>query len=696
MADVFQTKIEFLKGVGPLKAALLGKELGVFSFGDMLQVFPFRYEDKSKIFKINELRTDTPNVKIRGKITHATLSGPPKKQRLNARFKDDTGEIELVWFKGVSFIQKTITVGAEYYIFGKATLFNGRFNMAHPELESFTETKSQNYLTPVYPSTERLKARFLDNRALVKIMQGVLRATVGSIKETLPEYLLKNYGFISKKEALISIHFPTDATLLNKARARLKFEELFWIQLKLLSERAIQREASAGHVFKSLTKVTQFYHQVLPFELTNAQKRVIKEIRSDVARGKQMNRLLQGDVGSGKTIVAFLCMLMAVDNAGQACIIAPTEILAEQHYVGLLAFCEQLGLRIELLTGSAKTQKRRDIDEGLRSGSIDILVGTHAILEDKVVFKDLKLAVIDEQHRFGVAQRAKLWAKNSVIHPHILVMTATPIPRTLAMTVYGDLDVSVIDELPAGRKPIHTVHKFETGRLRVNGMIAEQIQKGRQVYIVFPLIEESETLELKNLMDGYHDTVAAFPDYQVSIVHGRLTPAEKDSEMKRFIEHKTHIMVATTVIEVGVNVPNATVMVIENAERFGLAQLHQLRGRVGRGAEQSHCILVTGVKLSKEAKTRMETMVRTTNGFEIADVDLQLRGPGDMSGTQQSGVLDMKLANLAMDGAILSEARRVAERIMEKDPELEDPSNQVLKRELARGKSKRFDWGLIS
>lgn len=696
MADVFQTKIEFLKGVGPVRGALLGKELGVFTFGDMLQIFPFRYEDKSKIFKINELRTDTPNVKIRGKITHTTLSGPPKKQRLNARFKDDTGEIELVWFKGVSFIQKTITVGAEYYIFGKATLFNGRFNMAHPELESYSETKSQNYLTPVYPSTERLKARFLDNRALVKIMQGVLRATVGSIKETLPEYLLRNYGFISKKEALISIHFPTDATLLNKARARLKFEELFWIQLKLLSERSIQREAYAGHVFKSLTKVTQFYHEVLPFELTNAQKRVIKEIRSDVARGKQMNRLLQGDVGSGKTIVAFLCMLMAVDNAGQASIIAPTEILAEQHYVGLLAFCEQLGLRIELLTGSAKTQKRREIDEGLRSGSIDILVGTHAILEDKVVFKDLKLAVIDEQHRFGVAQRAKLWAKNAVIHPHILVMTATPIPRTLAMTVYGDLDVSVIDELPAGRKPIHTVHKFETGRLRVNGMIAEQIQKGRQVYIVFPLIEESETLDLKNLMDGYHDTVAAFPDYRVSIVHGRLTPAEKESEMKRFIEHKTQIMVATTVIEVGVNVPNATVMVIENAERFGLAQLHQLRGRVGRGAEQSHCILVTGVKLSKEAKTRMETMVRTTNGFEIADVDLQLRGPGDMSGTQQSGVLDMKLANLAMDGAILSEARKVAERIMEKDPHLEDPSNEVLKRELARGKSKTFDWGLIS
>lgn len=694
----FQTKIEFLKGVGPNKSAILGKEIGVFTYGDLLEYFPFRYEDKTQFYKINELRTDLQNVQIVGKIKNVSLSGPPNKQRLNAIFADDTGQIELVWFKGVKWIQKNIIIGGDYIIFGKPTTFSGRINISHPEIEPFkgSSVSDSSFLSPVYHSTERLKRGFLESKGISKLIKTLLPQALSHFQESLPPYLLKMYGLVTKRESMTNIHFPKDVTALNKATARLKFEELFYIQLKLLTDQKKTKQEFSGHIFKSLTRLKTFYENILPFDLTGAQKRVIKDIRADVLSGKQMNRLLQGDVGSGKTIVAFICMLMAVDNDAQSCLMAPTEILAEQHYEGLKEYCDALGLRLELLTGSSKTKKRRSIDDGLRSGEIDILVGTHALLEDKVVYKNLALCVIDEQHRFGVAQRARLWSKNENIRPHILVMTATPIPRTLAMTVYGDLDVSVIDELPAGRKPIQTIHKFESGRLRVQGLMNDELTKGRQVYVVFPLIEESEKLDLKNLMDGYHDVVDAFPEYHVSIVHGRLTPAEKENEMKRFVKKETQIMVATTVIEVGVNVPNATVMVIENAERFGLAQLHQLRGRVGRGGEQSHCVLVTGNKLSKDGKTRMETMVRTTNGFEIADVDLKLRGPGDLSGTQQSGVLDMKLANLALDGHILAEAREAASKILERDPFLNHELNFILKQNLGKMKKNRFDWSLIS
>lgn len=696
--NFFQTKIEFLKGVGPNKSAILGKEIGVFTYGDLLEYFPFRYEDKTQFYKIKELRTDLQNVQIAGKIRNVSLTGPPNKQRLNAIFADDTGQIELVWFKGVNWVKKNITIGAEYIIFGKPTVFSGRRSISHPEIEPFkgASVSESAFLSPVYHSTERLKRGFLESKGISKLIKTLLPQALNNFQESLPHYLLNMYGLVTKRESMENIHFPKDVTSLNKATARLKFEELFYIQLKLLTDQTKTKQEFSGHVFKSLTRLKTFYEDILPFDLTGAQKRVIKDIRKDVISGKQMNRLLQGDVGSGKTIVAFICMLMSVDNNAQSCLMAPTEILAEQHYEGLKEYCDALGLRLELLTGSSKTKKRRTIDEGLRSGEIDILVGTHALLEDKVIYKNLALCVIDEQHRFGVAQRARLWSKNKHIRPHILVMTATPIPRTLAMTVYGDLDVSVIDELPAGRKPIHTIHKFESGRLRVQGLMRDEIAKGRQVYVVFPLIEESEKLDLKNLMDGYHDVVNAFPDQHVSIVHGRLTPAEKESEMKRFVRGETQIMVATTVIEVGVNVPNATVMVIENAERFGLAQLHQLRGRVGRGGEQSHCVLVTGNKLSKDGKTRMETMVRTTNGFEIADVDLKLRGPGDLSGTQQSGVLDMKLANLALDGHILAEAREAASKILERDPFLDHELNFILKQNLSKMKQNRFDWSLIS
>jgi len=695
--NIFETKIEFLKGIGPDKAKILGKDFGIFTFGDFLEHFPYRYEDKTKFYNINELTTDLANVKVKGKIRNVALSGTPGKQRLNVLFEDHTGQMELVWFKGINWVQKIITIGKEYVVFGKPTVFKNRISISHPEIETVNgqNVEQQNYLTPVYHTSEVMKKRFLDSKAIAKSMKALLIQCRDHFTESLPSELLKTHGLIGKREAVFNIHFPKDTRAFNKANARLKFEELFFIQLKLLSEKSKVKQVFGGIKFKSLARLKDFYNNHLPFDLTNAQKRVIKEIRDDVVSGKQMNRLLQGDVGSGKTIVAFICMLMAVDNDAQSCLMAPTEILAEQHFAGLLPYCESLGLEIKLLTGSSKTAARREIDEGLRTGKINILVGTHALLEDKVVFKNLGLAVMDEQHRFGVAQRAKLWTKNTNVRPHILVMTATPIPRTLAMTVYGDLDVSIIDELPAGRKPIQTIHKYQSGRLRVQGMVKKELDKGRQAYIVYPLIEESEKLELKNLIDGYHDIVAAFPNYHVSIVHGRLTPQEKESEMKRFVAKETQIMVATTVIEVGVNVPNATVMVIENAERFGLAQLHQLRGRVGRGAEQSFCVLVTGNKLSKDGKTRMETMVRTTNGFEIADVDLRLRGPGDMSGTQQSGVLEMKLANLAMDGAVLAEARKAAEKLVDADPELNN--YPVLKNKLNSFKNtSKLDWSLIS
>lgn len=697
MASVFETKIEYIKGVGPQKAKILGKELGLFTYGDLIQYYPFRYEDRTRFYKLNEIRSDSSTLQIKGTIAHMGLVGPPRKQRLVAKFKDETGMTELVWFSGAKWIMSSLKVGPEYVIYGKPNIFRGSVSFPHPEIELFTPgSETKGYLHPVYHTTEILKRRFLDSKAISKIQRRVFEVIGNKIPETLPHHMLEHYGFMGKAQALGQIHFPKDQKNLDNATSRLKFEELFFVQLKLLGEREKRQASFPGMIFSEIPRVSEFYNNHLPFDLTGAQKRVIKEIRKDFASGKQMNRLLQGDVGSGKTIVAFICMLMAVDNNAQACLMAPTEILAHQHYQGLKEYAKALGLHIAILTGSTKKSERRILHEMLRSGDLHLLVGTHALLEDEVQFKNLGLCIIDEQHRFGVAQRARLWNKNKTIHPHILVMTATPIPRTLAMTVYGDLDVSVIDELPAGRKPIQTIHKFDSNRLRVFGFIGEEIKKGRQVYIVYPLIEESDTLDLKDLTDGYESVCRAFPDRHVSIVHGKMKSDVKDYEMQRFIKGETHIMVATTVIEVGVNVPNASVMVIENAERFGLAQLHQLRGRVGRGGEQSYCILMTGVKLSKEGKTRMETMVRTNNGFEIADVDLKLRGPGDLTGTQQSGVLDLLIADLATDGKILQEARAAAEKILDEDPQLALGKHSPLRAHISSLKKSTVNWGRIS
>ena len=696
MASIFDTSIEFLKGVGPQKAVMLNKDMGIFTFGDLLQHYPFRYEDRTQFYTVATLPNDA-SVQLRGVLTHFEMVGELRKQRLVAEFRDQTGKIELVWFKGAKWVLKSLKLNTEYVVYGKATSFNGKTTIAHPEINIYKPTNDQEgFLQPVYHTSETMKKKFLDSKAIAALQKNLLAQILTQIPETLPDYILKHYGLIDKQNAVLNIHHPKDHKLLGRARARMKFEELFYIQLKLFKEKGLRKNTFKGQIFKRVELLTTFYNDYLPFPLTGAQKKVIKEIRQDFISGKQMNRLLQGDVGSGKTIVAFIVMLMAIDNGTQSCLMAPTEILADQHYQGLKEFADILGVSIAKLTGSSKTAERRKIHEGLVSGDLKIIVGTHALLEDKVQFKNLGLSVIDEQHRFGVAQRSKLWNKNKSVFPHILVMTATPIPRTLAMTVYGDLDVSVIDEMPAGRKPIKTIHSYDSGRSRVFGFMREEIKKGRQVYVVYPLIEESEKLDLKDLTDGYESISRAFPDVPLSIVHGRMKPEDKDYEMKRFVKNETKIMVATTVIEVGVNVPNASMMIIENAERFGLAQLHQLRGRVGRGAEQSYCILMTDVKLSKEAKIRMETMVRTNNGFEIADVDLQLRGPGDMEGTQQSGVMDLLMADLAKDQEILKEARYCAENVIEKDPQLELLENRVLQQHIASLKKSVVNWGRIS
>ena len=696
--SIFNTKIEFLKGVGPQKAAILNKDIGIFTYGDVLQYYPFRYEDKTEFHKLNDVFSDEVNLQIKGKVRNITVTGPPRKQRLTASFYDETGEVELIWFRGVSWMVKFLKPNKDYTIYAKPNIFHGKVSFPHPEISEADDNESQGngFLQPVYHTSEVMKKRFLDSKAISKIVQKVLDLCVNDIHDPLPLYLTSKYKFVSKAEAIAQIHFPADQKNLDKTRSRLKFEELFFLQLKLFREKGLAKEEFKGLIFHRTTLLTEFYNNHLPFDLTGAQKRVVKEIRQDFVSGKQMNRLLQGDVGSGKTIVAFLCTLMAIDGKTQACFMAPTEILAGQHYQGLKDFMEILGLKIALLTGSTRKKAREVIHEELLSGQLNLIVGTHALLEDKVQFKQLGLAVIDEQHRFGVAQRSKLWAKNKGITPHILVMTATPIPRTLSMTVYGDLDVSVIDELPAGRKPIKTMHHKDAARSKVFGFLRKEIEKGRQAYIVYPLIEESEKLDLKHLEDGFESVSRSFPDYHISIVHGKMKPKDKEFEMQRFVKAETHIMVATTVIEVGVNVPNASIMIIENAERFGLAQLHQLRGRVGRGAEQSYCVLMSGQKLSKDGKTRMETMVRTNNGFEIADVDLNLRGPGDMSGTQQSGVLDLLLADLTKDQNILAEARQIAERIIERDPQLKEPVNQSLVEHLKRMKKSDINWAYIS
>ncbi len=704
---ILDTKIEFLKGVGPSRAELLQKELGIFTFGQLLEYYPFRYVDKSKIYTISEINSDQAYIQLKGKITALETIGEKQAKRMVAKFKDATGEIELVWFKGIKWLSSSVKVNQEYVVFGKPTVFNNKYNITHPEIELVDQSLAAKSvgLEGVYYSSEKLSNKGLSAKGIHKIQQNLIQQIKGSVQETLPIELLDKLNLLSKEEAVINAHAPKNEQILQKAIFRLKFEELFFLQLQLLQQKVIKTQTIKGFVFGEIGEhFNTFYNNYLSFELTNAQKRVIKEIRKDIGSGKHMNRLLQGDVGSGKTVIALLTMLIAIDNGFQTCLMAPTEILATQHYLGLKEMLKEMDISIELLTGSSKTAKRKEIHEKLQNGRLNILIGTHALLEDTVQFNNLGYVVVDEQHRFGVAQRAKLWAKNKVegrvgtIPPHILVMTATPIPRTLAMTFYGDLDVSVIDELPAGRKPIKTIHWYDSSRLRAFGLMEEEIKKGRQVYVVYPLIKESEKMDYKDLMDGFESISSSFPipQYQVSIVHGQMKPDAKEFEMQRFVKGETHIMVATTVIEVGVNVPNASVMIIESAERFGLAQLHQLRGRVGRGAEQSYCVLMSGNKLSSEGKLRLETMVRTNDGFEIAEVDLKLRGPGDIQGTQQSGLLNLKIADLAKDGQIVQLARNEAIEILKEDANLQLPKNTRLINALVQLKKTKVNWSRIS
>ncbi|HEY0670441.1 MAG TPA: ATP-dependent DNA helicase RecG [Sphingobacteriaceae bacterium] len=697
---ILNTPIAYLKGVGPQKADVLKKELNIHTYNDLLQHFPFRYIDRTRFYKISELHGDLPLVQTMGRVISKGIIGEKRSRRLSVVLKDDTGTLELVWFQGISWVDKSLQPGQVFIVFGKPNEFNGKLSMAHPELELY-DPKARKYgnltLQPVYSSTEKLKQFFLDTRGIQRLVWTLIEISLRDLKETLPDYVLLKHKLIARKTAIADIHFPADIYSLDAARYRLKFEELFFIQLKILKNKLLHNQKFKGAIFFEVgEKFNLFYHDKLPFELTGAQKRVLKDIRVDTQRGVQMNRLLQGDVGSGKTVVALMSMLLAIDNGYQTCIMAPTEILARQHFHSIIHLLGEDFITVDLLTGSTPKKKRKVIHQQLEEGSMQILIGTHALIEDAVQFKNLGLVVIDEQHRFGVEQRAKLWRKNAV-PPHILVMTATPIPRTLAMTLYGDLDVSVINELPAGRKPIKTLHLYESQRLRMFGFMREEIRKGRQIYIVYPLIKESEKLDLLHLEAGIEAISREFPlpDYRISIVHGKLSPADKEFEMQRFVKGETQIMVATTVIEVGVNVPNASVMIIENAERFGLSQLHQLRGRVGRGAEQSYCILMSGNKLTREARLRLDTMVKTNDGFEISEIDLQLRGPGDLGGTQQSGVLDLKLADLAHDQEILQKARESVIQIFEKDPELLSQENMLLN-EFLRQKHSGISWEKIS
>jgi len=698
--QILKTPVEYLKGIGSQRADVLKKDLEIFTYADLLQHYPFRYIDRTRFYKIRELNPDLPAIQILGRIVSKEIIGDKHVKRLVARFKDDTGSMELVWFQSIRWIDKIVQPGAVFIAFGKPTLFNGHFSISHPELEVYQPNAvSQGNLTlqPVYSSTEKLKQFNLDSKGIQRAQAALIDQVIRQVEETLPVYLMQKHELISRQKALYNIHFPENVEILREAQKRLKFEELFFIQLKLLRSKVLRTQKFKGSVFNNVgDNFNTFYSEKLPFELTVAQKRVIKEIRQDTQRGVQMNRLLQGDVGSGKTVVALMIMLLAIDNGFQACIMAPTEILAQQHYFSIKGLLGDDFVSVEILTGSTPKKARRGLHERLESGELNILVGTHALIEDAVQFQNLGLVVIDEQHRFGVEQRARLWRKN-IIPPHVLVMTATPIPRTLAMTLYGDLDISVIDELPAGRKPIKTVHLYHSQRLRMFGFMREEIAKGRQVYIVYPLIKESEKLDLLYLEAGIEAISIEFPlpEYRISIVHGKLAAKDKAAEMQRFVKGETQIMVATTVIEVGVNVPNASVMIIENAERFGLSQLHQLRGRVGRGAEQSFCILMSGMKLSSDAKIRLDTMVRTNDGFEIAEIDLQLRGPGNIEGTQQSGVLDLKLADLATDQQLLAEARKTVIQILEDDPELVNEDNCIL-RQYFETRSGGISWDKIS
>lgn len=696
MNNFLITPIEYLKGVGPQRAEVLKKELGIYTFQDLIEYYPFRYVDRSQHHKIRDLVGLDGFAQLQGRITQIMESGTGRSKRLTAKFEDETGMIDLVWFKGASWIKKSIEINKKIQIYGKPKLYANKWNIPHPEISS-VNTKEAGF-QPVYSSTERLNSMNLNTKGIEKIVRTLLKENAAKFEDLLPSAFREKYRLVPRDTAIRGVHLPKSEQQVQAARFRLKFEELFFLQMELLMRKKIAMQKSKGFVFEKVgNHFNTFYKQVLPFDLTGAQKRVLKEIRRDMNTGHHMNRLLQGDVGSGKTLVALLSMLIGIDNQFQAALMAPTEILAIQHFESISEFLESMDVKVALLTGSTKKKERVVLHEQLLNGEIDILIGTHALLEDTVQFKNLGVVVIDEQHRFGVAQRARMWKKNTT-PPHVLIMTATPIPRTLAMTFYGDLDVSVIDELPPGRKPITTMHKREANRLRVFGFMKEEIAKGRQVYIVYPLIHESETLDFNNLMDGYEAISRAFPlpNYHVSIVHGKMKPEDKEFEMNRFANGETQIMVATTVIEVGVNVPNASVMIIESAERFGLSQLHQLRGRVGRGAEKSYCILMTGDKISEDTKKRISTMVRTSDGFEISEVDLQLRGPGDLLGTQQSGLLDLKIANLSRDGQVVALAREAAKEILTEDPTLEKPEHVGIRSKLSSMLRSRPNWGKIA
>lgn len=696
--SILQTEIQFVPGIGPKRADILKKEINLFTVGDLLRWYPYRYIDRSRIYYIHEIDNSMAYIQLKGRITAFESFGEGRRRRLVAHFTDGTGFVDLIWFQGIRFIEGKYKVGQEYVLFGKPTLFNNKWNIAHPELDPFmNEADRPEGLMAMYSTTEKMKNHYLNSKAMQKIIENAF----GLVKEPLPETLssdvMKEARVMPFHDAIENIHFPKSAHLLRDAEFRLKFEELFYIQLNIVRYSAERKGKLNGFIFKKVgDHLNSFYRQKLPFPLTNAQKRVIKEIRKDTALGKQMNRLLQGDVGSGKTLVAVMCMLIALDNGYQSCLMAPTEILASQHLETFTQMLSGMDLKVELLTGSTKKKERERIHTGLQSGEIDILIGTHALIEDTVQFRNLGFVVIDEQHRFGVAQRAKLWTKNNQ-PPHVLVMTATPIPRTLAMTVYGDLDLSVIDELPPGRKPVQTLHRYDQKRGALYQFIREQIRAGRQAYIVYPLIEESEKLDLKNLEEGYQHIKEAFPEFNICKMHGRMKPAEKDEVMHQFVANEVQIMVSTTVIEVGVNVPNASVMVIESAQRFGLSQLHQLRGRVGRGADQSYCVLITPYEISSDTRKRMEIMTESNDGFVIAEADLKLRGPGDLEGTQQSGIpFDLRIADLVKDSTILYRAREIAEELIERDPQLEQPEHLILKQQLARLGGNRYEWGRIS
>ena len=698
MFDLTTRDIKYLQGVGPQRATMLNKELEIFSLHDLLYYFPYKYVDRSRLYYIHEIDGNMPYIQLKGQILSFETIGEGRQRRLVAHFSDGTGVVDLVWFQGIKYLMGKYKAHEEYIVFGKPTIFNGRINIAHPDIDPAKDlTLSAMGLQPYYNTTEKMKRAGLNSHALEKLMSNAFALLQGPLLETLSPKVVEENHLMSLDEAIRNIHFPQNPEKLRRAQYRLKFEELFYVQLNILRYTKDRQRKYRGLVFERIGEVfNTFYSQNLPFQLTGAQKRVIKEIRKDMGSGRQMNRLLQGDVGSGKTLVALMSMLIALDNGFQACMMAPTEILAAQHYETIKQFLFGMNVRVELLMGSVKGKKREEILKGLLAGEVQILIGTHAVLEDTVGFSSLGMVVIDEQHRFGVAQRAKLWSKNTR-PPHVLVMTATPIPRTLAMTLYGDLDVSVIDELPPGRKPIQTIHQFDNRRASLYAGIRKQINEGRQIYIVYPLIKESEKIDIKNLEEGYEHICAEFPECQVSKVHGQMKPAEKDAEMQRFVNGETQIMVATTVIEVGVNVPNASVMVIENAERFGLSQLHQLRGRVGRGADQSYCILVTSYKLSEETRKRLEIMVQTNDGFEIAEADLKLRGPGDLEGTQQSGVaFDLKIADIARDGQLLQHVREIATEIIEKDPTCVLPENEILWRQLQSLRKTHVNWSAIS